>query len=250
MSEPPVFRPFNEAGEVRVYVRNLPHWRQPGVTYFVTFRQDDSIPAKVLAQWRDERQRWYQAHGLDPRWQRSEPGRFDAAYAGISSEVRRAFEREQARQLHHELDRGHGSCVLRHAEPRKMLADALPFFAGDRLWLGDFVIMPNHCHALILPLGGWELEDLLGSIKKWSSRRIGLWAQQQPEPAQPVTRRDSKPRFWQQEFYDRIVRDAEELAAFRGYIARNAAEANVPPEGHLYRASAWLDAFAPRAAPS
>ena len=113
MPGPPVFRPFNEAGEVRVYVRNLPHWRQPGASYFVTFRQDDSIPASVLAQWRDERQRWYSAHGLDPRWQRSDPGRFDAAYAKISPEVRQAFEREQARQLHRELDRSHGSCVLR-----------------------------------------------------------------------------------------------------------------------------------------
>ena len=251
MCEPPVFRPFNEAGEVRVYIRNLPHWRQPGVTYFVTFRQDDSIPATVLAQWRDERQRWYRAHGLDPRWQRSDPGRFDAAYAQISPEVRRAFEREQARQLHHELDHGYGSCLLRHAEPRKMLADALRFFDADRLWLGDFVIMPNHIHALILPLGGWELEDVFGSIKKWSSRQIGRWAQQQqPEAEQPVTRPDSKPRVWQQESYDRIVRDAEELAAFRRYIARNAAEANLQPEEYLYCAAAWLDAFAPRPAPS
>jgi type I restriction enzyme R subunit len=142
--EPAVFCPFNDAGEVRVYVRNLPHWRQPGATYFVTFRQDDSIPATVLAQWRDERQRWYRAHGLEPGWQRTEPSRFDTAYAMISSDVRRAFEREQARQLHRELDRGHGSCVLRHAEPRTKLADALSFFDADRLRLGDFVIMPNH----------------------------------------------------------------------------------------------------------
>jgi type I restriction enzyme R subunit len=228
----------------------LPHWRQPGATYFVTFRQDDSIPAKVLARWRDERQRWYRAHGLDPVWQRTAPGRFDEAYAKISPDVRRAFEREQARQLHHELDRGHGSCVLRHAEPRTMLADALMFFDADRLWLGDFVIMPNHCHALILPAGTWGLEDLMGSIKKWCSRQIGLWLQQQPQATRPTPRRNSKPRFYQQESYDRIVRDAEELAAFRGYIARNAAESNLPPEAYTYRAAEWLDAFAPRPTPS
>jgi type I restriction enzyme R subunit len=246
MAEPPVFRPFDEAGAVRVYVRNLPHWRQPGATYFVTFRQDDSIPANVLAQWRDERQRWYRAHGLDLRWQRSDPRRFDAAYAQISADVRHAFEREQARQLHRELDRGHGSCVLRHVESRTILADALAFFDADRLWLGDFVIMPNHVHALVVLLGGWELEDVLGSIKKWSSRRIGAWVLGQPEAVQPVARRGSKPRLWQQESYDRIVRDAEELAAFRRYIARNAAEADISPEEHLYRAAAWLDHFAPR----
>jgi type I restriction enzyme R subunit len=244
--EKPVFRPFNEAGEVRVYVRNLPHWRQPGASYFVTFRQDDSIPARVVAQWRDERQRWYRAHGLDPSWQRTDPTRFDAAYAAIAPAVRRAFEREQSRQLHHELDQGHGSCVLRHAEPRALLAEALAYFAAERLWLGDFVIMPNHCHALVLPWSGWELEDLLGSIKKWSSREIGLWLRQEPKAVRPGTRRNSRPRFYQQESYDRIVRDAEELAAFRGYIARNAADANLPPEAYTYYAAEWLDTFAPR----
>jgi putative transposase len=249
MSGPPVFRPFSEAGEVRVYVRNLPHWRQPGATYFVTFRQDDSIPANVLAQWRDERQRWYRAHGLDPRWQRSDPGRFDAVYAKISPETRQAFEREQARQLHRELDRGHGSCVLRNAAPRTMLADALAYFDADRVSLGDCVIMPNHVHALVLPLGSWELEDVLGSVKKWASRQIGQWLLGQADLEQPAALRDSKPRFWQQESYDRIVRDAEELAAFRSYIARNAAEANIPPDDHMYRPAEWLDAFAPRPAP-
>ena len=241
MSEAPVFRPFNEAGEVRIYVRNLPHWRQPGATYFVTFRQDDSIPARVLAEWREERQRWYRAHQLDPHWQRTDPDRFNTAYARISPDVRRAFEREQARKLHQELDRAHGSCVLRHAGPRAILVDALTFFDADRLWLGDFVIMPNHCHALVLPLGGWELEGLLGSIKKWSSRQIGPLLYEQPTPP-----RNSKPRFWQQESYDRIVRNAEELAAFRGYIARNAAQAHLPPEAYKYHACEWLDASAPK----
>ena len=31
---------------------NLPHWYQPGVTYFITFRTADSIPEKVAKLWR------------------------------------------------------------------------------------------------------------------------------------------------------------------------------------------------------
>jgi len=130
-----------------------------------------------------------------------------------------------------------------------MLADALAFFDAARLWLGDFVIMPNHCHALLLPASRWELEALLGSIKKWSSREIGLWLQQQPKTVRPSARRNGKPRFYQQESYDRIVRDGEELAVFREYIAHNPAAANLPPEAYTYRAAEWLDAFAPRPPP-
>src|SRR5437870_5670288 len=158
MDHQPIFHPFDADGPLRVYVRNLPHWRQPGATYFVTFRQDDSIPAQVLAEWLDKRQRWYRAHGLDPQWQNSEPERFAAAYARISDGVRRAFERAQARLLHEELDCCHGSCVLRHVEPQKCLSDSLGFFGGQRLWVGDFVVMPNHVHALLVPFDGWDLE--------------------------------------------------------------------------------------------
>jgi type I restriction enzyme R subunit len=246
MPEQPLFRPFDEAGDVRIYERNLPHLRQPGATYFVTFRQGDSVPAEVLEQWQDDRQRWWKAHGIDPRWQRADPDRFHAAYAKISESVRRAFERDQARKLHEELDHGHGSCILRHAPPQQVLCDAMKFFHGVRLWMGDFVIMPNHVHALILPADGWELEDLLGSIKKWSSRRIGQWLDGQPAETRPVGPHHNKPRFWQQEAYDRIVRDIEELTAYRRYIARNPEVAQLRPGEYTYHAAPWLDAFAQR----
>ena len=140
----PTFRPFNPEGPLRVYVRHLPHWRQPGATYFVTFRQDDSIPAAVLLEWADIKARWYRAHGLDPEWLKCDPDRFATAYGEIPEGVRRAFEREQARLLHEELDRCHGSCVLRHPEPQRIITESLPFFHDRRLWLGDSVIMPNH----------------------------------------------------------------------------------------------------------
>src|SRR4029077_18565006 len=42
--------------------RRLPHWRQIGVAYFITFRLQDSVPQTLLRQWRDERTIWL-------RWQ-------------------------------------------------------------------------------------------------------------------------------------------------------------------------------------
>ena len=52
--------------------------------------------------------------------------------------------------------------------------------------------------------------------------------------------------FWQHESYDRIVRDAAELAAFRRYIARNPATAKLRPDEFSYDVASWLDEFAER----
>lgn len=246
----PIFRPFDPNGDVKVYLRNLPHWRQPGATYFVTFRQADSIPKSVLAEWLDIRQRWYRAHNLEPAEREAEPEDFAAGYLRIPRNIRRAFEKQQAKMLHEELDKCHGSCVLRGHDVQTEVADSLKYFHSDRLWLGDFVIMANHVHLIVQPFDGWELEDLLGSIKKWTSRKIGRKHDVVPSnliPAEFETEA-SKPRFWQYESYDRIIRDAEELAAFRRYIVRNPEAAGMKASESLYFAADWLDPFAPAVA--
>jgi hypothetical protein len=61
------FRGFVERGEVRVYAHGtLPHWRQPGCTYFVTFRLADSIPEAVLREHEYERSMWLKARSINP----------------------------------------------------------------------------------------------------------------------------------------------------------------------------------------
>jgi putative transposase len=244
----PVFRPFDPQGPVRVYLSNLPHWRQAGATYFVTFRQDDSIPAKVLAEWLDIRKRWYRAHQLDATAKDCNPERFAQAYARIPAPVRRAFEKEQSRMLHEELDRCHGSCVLKHRDARAEVVKSLGFFHGQRLWLGDSVVMPNHVHPIVIPFDGWELEDLLGSIKKWTSHVIAKRLKAGSPDGQLPGLKHNKQRFWQYESYDRVIRDVEELAVFRRYIARNAEAAQLREGEFDYLPVSWLDDFAPRPA--
>ena len=246
----PIFRPFDPNGDVRVYLRNLPHWRQQGATYFVTFRQADSIPKSVLAEWLDIRQRWYRAHNLEPAQRDADPELFAAGYLRIPKDIRRSFEKHQAKMLHEELDRCYGSCVLRGPEVQTEVARALKHFHGERLWLGDFVLMANHVHAIIQPCDGWELEDLLGSIKKWTSRKIRQKRDvvtSNLTPAESETEA-SRPRFWQYESYDRIIRDVDELAAFRGYIVRNPEAAGMKASESHYYAADWLDPFAPTTA--
>jgi len=241
----PVFQPFDDEGQFFGYARHLPHWRQPGATYAVTFRLADSIPARVLAEWEDIRKRWLIANGIDPNWLQTDTRRFTDAYQKIPDRVRRRFERRQTRFLHDELDQCHGSCILRDPEFQTVVSEALHYFHSTRLWLGDSMIMPNHVHALILPIGNWELENLLGSIKKWSSRRIGACLQALPAIERPRFKQP-RHRLWQQECFDRIIRDQRELAFWRRYIANNAKKAHLSDGEYLYHSADWLDEFARR----
>ena len=56
------FRGFDEHGDLTIKRRHLPHWEQPGATYFVTFRLADAVASDVLAQWREERAQWLKLH--------------------------------------------------------------------------------------------------------------------------------------------------------------------------------------------
>ncbi len=220
----PTFNPFNPHAEVEVYLRHLPHWRQKGATYFITFRLADSIPRRILLQWREERELWLKARGITADLAEQEK---ENRYAAISEQERKRAERRDARRLHVELDRCHGSCLTRGAGNAGILQQALLHFHGQRGWIGDFVIMPNHVHLLIQPFDTHPLEDWLQSIKSYSARRFDKRAMEEG-------------RVFQQESYDRVVRDREELEAYRDYIANNGAKARLhESEYHLHRCD-WL----------
>ena len=59
---PPNFRGLHPDLPLRKYHRHLPHWRQEGATYAVTFRQSDSIPQTHLQSLKRWRAIWEQQH--------------------------------------------------------------------------------------------------------------------------------------------------------------------------------------------
>jgi type I restriction enzyme R subunit len=234
--ERPVFRGFDvdQLWLVPGYRRNLPHRRLEGATYFVTFRLADSIPEMVVQQWHDERERWLQADGVDPAWSESDPSRWSQAFLAIPPGERRRFEREQQRRFLVELDQCHGSCLLEKAHG--IVAVALEFFHGKRVWTGDYVVMPNHVHVLAQPFQGVNLEEWLYSIKRFTSTEMAKDAALDAH----AMRRQS--HLWQTESFDRIVRDVEELARTRRYIANNPVK--LRPGTFALKQMTWMDEFA------
>jgi putative transposase len=218
------FRGFNPCTPVRIYRRHLPHWRQEGATYFVTFRLADSIPRKVLKRVQEERQSWLSNRGLTDDLPEND---WIARYRAIPESERRAFERAEARKLFTELDACHGACHLRRSEVADIIAESLRFHDGQRLRCGDFVVMPNHVHWLVQPLLKYELEDILQSVKRFSATQINRLIVQSGS-------------LWQKENYDHLVRDQVELLKIRKYIAENPAKAGISTvEGKLFQA-AWV----------
>ncbi len=81
---------------------NLPHWRQDGAMYFVTWRTTDSMPRERVHKWMEERDAWLKAHPEpwslqdEQQYYRLFPDRWEAW-----------------------LDEGHGECLLARPELRQ-----------------------------------------------------------------------------------------------------------------------------------
>ena len=125
---------------------------------------------------------------------------------------------------------------LTHAE-RQITLDACRFWDGDRIHLHAATIMPDHVHVLFRiaqqPDGSWpELPALIHSIKRHSAAQI-------------QTARGATGQLWQREYFDRIMRDAEECEEKFRYIEMNAVQAGIceKPGGYpfLYRQEGRLE---------
>jgi len=182
---------LDRQAEIENLSGNLPHWRQPGVTYFVTFRTDDSIPQEKLRQWLAEREAWLKAHPLPH-----------------NEATRREYGRRFTSRFHKWLDAGYGACVLARPECREIVEAALRYFHGQRYTLDEFVVMPNHVHVIVTPLPGHELSNILHSWKSYTSKQINK-------------RLGQSGTFWQKESFDHILRSPEQLAKVRQYIRDN-----------------------------
>ncbi len=205
---------FDQEQEVAISHRSLPHWHQFGVTYFVTFRTGDSLPAPVLARWVAERDAWLRRHGIDPstNWQET--------LRGLSAALQKEFHRTFSEAFEDYLDAGYGDCLLGRSDLARVVADSLLHFDGQRYHMGDFVVMPNHVHLLVCLLGENDLDVQCKSWKHYTATQIN----------KRIGRRG---HLWQPEGFDHIVRSEDRFMGFRRYIADNPRKANLCPGQYL-----------------
>jgi Rad3-related DNA helicase/REP element-mobilizing transposase RayT len=203
-SKPPVaavpvlpFVPFDPGSPIAKAGRHLPHWQQEGCSYFVTFRLADSIPKDRLTQWQTQSREWLRHHP-EPR----------------TPEQEHEYAEQFVAQLHKWLDDGLGECWLQRPEIASLMEEALRFFDQQRYWLGNFVIMPNHVHVLVRPIGENKLSEILHSWKSFTAKKINALL-------------GRTGTVWQDESFDCIVRNEAQLQQFSAYIQENPEKAKV-----------------------
>jgi len=97
---------------------------------------------------------------------------------------------------------------------RTLVMDAIRYWDGVRWKLFSAVVMPDHVHIIARPLQNkdkswWDISDILHSIKSFSANEVN-----KAEGKTGAT-------VWQTESYDRIIRDAKELANELAYLNHN-----------------------------
>ena len=209
---------FDPSGDFDQWDRTRPHRHQPAAVCFLTMRLNDSIPKSVLQSWHLERLEFLMRHGVDCS------GDWETGYQRLTSEQQEEFKKYFARQRELTLDNCFGKCELANPVASEEVAKSLLRFHGDRYWMGDFVIMPNHVHCLVAfksvdiaktQPGGW-MRYSARQINKLIGRSGSLWF---PEP------------------FDHFVRSNSQREYLRRYIRDNPAKAGITGEKFLYRAS-------------
>ena len=139
------FIPYRPDVPVRRYRRSLPHWRQKGCSYFVTFRTADSLPSE----------RWVELKAELAILRRASPTVLNRHDRLEQIRLQKLFDKW--------LEAGYGRCPFRSPEAAQLVAGSLCFFDGQRYVLDEFVVMPNHVHTIVLPFDDYPLESILQS---------------------------------------------------------------------------------------
>jgi REP element-mobilizing transposase RayT len=210
-------------GEVHVRNRGrLPHWEKEEGLYFITFHVADSLPKPVLIK-------------IDERRRILETARQENAHLlPAQKEILAAYSRARIEEY---IDSGAGSCPFADQRIAGMMAAALRFWEGKRYRLLAWCVMPNHVHVVVRLFPGHELAKVVKAWKNFSAKAANHALVQ-------------KSRFWQREYYDRLLRNSDELARAVRYTLENPAKAGLKNWPWVWGADSLPRTTASRQAPA
>jgi REP element-mobilizing transposase RayT len=146
----------------------------------------------------------------------------DAVPLNVIQKWERELEREEPSEamkrlywkIEKYIDCGYGKCFLGIDEIALMVETSLLHFDGERYKLSAWVVMPNHIHYLFRPMAGNPLSDLMKNFKSYTSHK-----------ANKLLRRSGQ--FWQEDYFDRYIRNYEHYEKTIDYIEMNPVKAGL-----------------------
>ena len=91
---------------------------------------------------------------------------------------------------------------------RSVVMETFHYYHGKRYELYGCVVMDDHVHAVCRPFDDFDLTQIVQTWKSYTAKKIQL------------SRSASGP-LWQEEYFDRIVRDEQELLEKLDYMHNN-----------------------------
>jgi len=192
------------------YRRNLPHWQPDNAVLFVTARLHGSLPKEIVLSLKEERE-LYQKH-LEEQ--------------GLSDEELKKTLR-QSRDLYFGkfddlLDNNKtGPHWLKDNNVAQIWVDALKYFDNERCKVICSTVMSNHVHFIFYQLKQ-SIRKVTHSLKSYSGNE-----------ANKVLGREG--RFWQEESFDRVIRNREDLGEKINYVLNNPVKIGIAPHWSEYK---------------
>ena len=190
--------------------RHLPHFYPPDAVYFVTPRLAGSLPRFRRDEIREQRSLLRTQKLISARGD-SETGRLERELLRLDRTLEKAVE---------------DCCWL--ADPRiaELVAGAIRFRDRKEYDLVAYTIMPNHMH-MVFGVGVPDLIEPVGQIDNLSNKPVSKIMQSLKrhtgrEANKILGRRGA---FWQDESYDHVIRNSEELERIIQYVLYNPVKA-------------------------
>lgn len=186
------------------YRRHSPHYQQNEATYFVTTRLFGSLPREIIERLKDEHQRALRVierEGQAPDITRFATDQANRRYFGRFDDLLNSTTT--------------GPQELKIPEVAQLVADALHHRQDELYELICFCIMPNHFHLVYrIKRKNFGVHRVMQSLKQFTAKRINRFLNRTGP-------------FWQDENYDRIVRDGTELDRIITYVLNNPVKAGL-----------------------
>jgi putative transposase len=195
------------------YRRHLPHWQPQDAVFFVTFRLKNSLPYEIIESLREEREGAKVSLNTLLECERTHQNTLDD---------QRYFERWEEY-----LNRADfGPRWLSQPEIAGIVKEALHYRDGKVFDLYAYCIMSNHVHVVFEPLSRSEchsdlqhsnpmpLNKIMQSLKRHTARQANI-----------ILGREGA--FWQDESYDRAIRNNEECIRTVNYVLENPVKAGL-----------------------